>query len=353
MLFELMKAIREASLSGSMECSVGGGTVLMVHFEAGRPLDDPKKISGLVHLESIVLAWMPRKASEDQTDSSLDDRQRKLRALESFSIECAKALFQDEPRASADGNWLALLHSGDVLVNSHEDSELPGVSTVAGMVAQINGAFKDIFADRPLLRATVDFSGRRIGYETVRGNWRLIYNIDENLQKLVPDVCGNLDDVLVESGADELEDAHNLESRVTVDRDTDYLKFRPDKYNETESAIRMGLDASQIEWDQIWFRYADKVVCSIDKSGEQKQEVGGAVETLVQTVNLGMTPLVGYGPSNAVFHAPGTTLWMHFMSPLAFWVTRFESDDTIWRETAFTTFEIGAHALETNFGESL
>ena len=323
-LFQVLTVIKQEQASGTMELAISAGVVEMLHFEEGKPREGNEKIAVLCRRDALVVAWMP---GRPKTPAGRDEDT--LPPTPTLEDALHKAL-QTAPAFRSGAAWAVVTRRTEIVACSSE--QIPGLQSIVGLVAEINGTFSRLLDERHLERACIATNEHRYGMSLLGGPWMVVYRIAPDHQADLNDTVEAVRDVLRHGAADVGEDAFRIASRAGSKRQTEYVRFRPRLYEPLQRSIQQSLALREHTWVQTWFRpEGQSVVAIVPRSGEPRQELDGDFEALVAAVTGDFGRVVGHRPVDMVLHADGSTLWCVFGTDGGFIANRFDTRELIYK----------------------
>lgn len=323
-LYHVLTVIKQERASGTMELAISAGVVEMLHFDEGKPQEGSEKIAALCRRGALVVAWMPGRprAHAGQDENTLPPTPTLEDALHQ-ALQTAAAFRSGEA-------WAVVTRRTEVVARSNE--QIPGLQSIVGLVAEVNGTFSRLLDERHLERACIATVDHRYGMALLGGPWMVVYRITPGHQADLNDTVEAARRVLHDGAANIGEDAFRIASRAGSKRQTEYVRFRPRLYEPLQRSIQQALALRERTWVQTWFRpEGQSVVAIVPRSSDPRQEIDGDFEALVAAVTGDFGRVVGERPVDMVLHADGATLWCVFGADGGVIANRFDTRELIYK----------------------
>lgn len=323
-LFRVLGVVKQEHASGTMELAVSAGVVEMLHFDEGRPREASEKIAALCRRDALVVAWMPGrpKVRHDQDEETMPPAPTLEEAL--------NAALRTGAAFRSESAWAVVTRRTEIVARSSD--QIPGLQSIVGLVAEVNGTFSRLLDERHVERACIATVGHRYGMALLGGPWMVVYRIAPDHQADLNATVEAVRDVLRGGAADIGSDAFRIASKLGSRRQTEYVRFRPRLYEPLQRSIQQALTLREHTWVQTWFRpEGQSVVAIVPRHGEPRQEIDGDFEALVSAVTGDFGRVIGDRPVDMVLHADGATIWCVFGADGGFIANRFDTRELIYK----------------------
>ncbi|RMF15875.1 MAG: hypothetical protein D6761_07150 [Candidatus Dadabacteria bacterium] len=311
--YELLKAIRDGAVTGEAECAISGGQVRVLHFQDGKPTGQRETIAALVREPQIVVAWMPGKTARDDSATLVN----RSAIVDLIQRQCSGI-------ADGESGWLQVYYGNERLY-AQGDAGTAGFAS--GLVAQINGTFREIVADQTLRRFSLSSPVSRFGYESLGGSYSAFYRCapEEQADMLtrLDTLRSDLSEMSTYSGPFE------MRSSAGGPGEAEYCLIRPSLYQKLDAAILNQLEETDLPWSAFWLQGDAGITWQHRRGTDPMQQRADPFEALVELVRQAFADDSG-GPSDMVLYTNALTIWCDLFDE-GFWAIRLDDAEQGFR----------------------